>query len=121
MRQHQGKWSRAEKGFSPTELLVAIVTLGILAAVIVFGVQAIGRRHQAGACQTEVAKVNNAIDDMYAKTDPPAYPTGTSVTNLGATLVKHRVLKQNVAPPRATAKYTPKYDPATGTFAADCP
>ena len=118
---HKDKKNLIEQGFTLIELLVVIAILGILAAVVVFSVQGITDRGNSSACKTEVATVNTAIQADYAKSNPPAYPAGPSVAQLGTQLQTAGLLSSGSTLPGATANYSPAYNATTGTFSATCP
>jgi general secretion pathway protein G len=64
---------RDESGFTLIELLITIVILGVLAAIVVFGVQAFNSNGQAAACQADKKNVQVAVQAYYAKN--AAWPT----------------------------------------------
>jgi prepilin-type N-terminal cleavage/methylation domain-containing protein len=64
-----------EGGFTLIELLIAIVVVGILAAVVIVGVNSLSNRGQASACTVTKDAANAAAIVHYANTSPNAYPT----------------------------------------------
>lgn len=65
---------RQEEGFTLIEMLIVVIILGILAAVVVFGVSTFRKDSAAEACKTDVKSVETAVEAYKAKTG--AYPTG---------------------------------------------
>jgi prepilin-type N-terminal cleavage/methylation domain-containing protein len=66
---------RAEAGFTLLELLIVIVVLGILAAIVIFSLSAVGGSAATAACQTDLATTTDAVAAYEAQMG--AYPGGT--------------------------------------------
>jgi prepilin-type N-terminal cleavage/methylation domain-containing protein len=67
-----------ESGFTLIELLIVIVILGVLSAIVVFGVNGITSKGDAAACKSDVKNVEIAAQAFYAQ-------KGTGATAVGAT------------------------------------
>jgi prepilin-type N-terminal cleavage/methylation domain-containing protein len=59
--------SRADQGFSLIELLIVIVTLGILATLVVFSVRGITDRGQENSCNTDARTLATAVEAYFAQ------------------------------------------------------
>jgi general secretion pathway protein G len=57
-----------ESGFTLVELLIVIIILGVLAAIVVFSVQAFQNRGESAACKTDFKTVESALEAYYAQT-----------------------------------------------------
>jgi prepilin-type N-terminal cleavage/methylation domain-containing protein len=66
---------RAEAGFTLFELLIVVVVLGILAAIVVFSLSAIGGSAATAACQSDFAATTSAVSAY--ETQMGAYPGGS--------------------------------------------
>jgi prepilin-type N-terminal cleavage/methylation domain-containing protein len=77
-----------EDGFTLIELLIVIVILGVLAAIVVFGVSGINDSSKVSACKSDYKSVEIASEAYYANSSPHAY-----AANLGA-LVSAGFLKE---------------------------
>jgi prepilin-type N-terminal cleavage/methylation domain-containing protein len=97
-------------GFSLVELVVAILILGILAAVIVFAVSGVKGQNKNASCATEVQTVRTAIAAFKADG-----PTHTNPKNLSV-LVAAGLLKAapNANTPSGLAGYV--YREKDGTY-----
>jgi general secretion pathway protein G len=58
---------KGDEGFTLIELLIVIIILGILAAIVVFGVAKFRDDAKAAACKADVATVNTASQAYYAQ------------------------------------------------------
>ena len=58
---------KTDEGFTPIELLIVIVILGVLAAVVVFAVGGITNNSEESACLTEKRTVETAIEAFRAQ------------------------------------------------------
>lgn len=68
---------RQEEGFTLIEMLIVVIILGILAAVVVFGVSTFRKDSATEACKTDVKSVGTAAEAYKAKTGAyPADPAG---------------------------------------------
>jgi len=65
-----------ESGFTLIELLIVIVILGILSAIVVFGVSGITSKGNKAACQSDQKSVEVATEAMFAQTG--AYPAAAA-------------------------------------------
>ena len=70
-----------ESGFTLIELLIVVVILGVLAGVVVFGVQAFNNQGVTAACKSDAKNVEIANQAYYAQTgsyttDPAVLVTG---------------------------------------------
>lgn len=65
---------RQEEGFTLIELLIVVIILGILAAVVVFGVSTFRSDSVKNACKTDMKSVETAAQAYKTKTG--AYPAG---------------------------------------------
>ena len=75
---------KKDKGFTPIELLIVIVILGILATVTVFAVAGITNRGQDSACSAELKTLEVAIEAYQAQTG--GYPAAmTDLTDNATT------------------------------------
>jgi general secretion pathway protein G len=70
---------REEEGFTLIELLIVIIILGILAAVVVFGVSAFRDDSVKNACKTDAKSVEVAAQAWLAK-NGTGTPTMTTLT-----------------------------------------
>jgi general secretion pathway protein G len=70
------KKRQGEEGFTLIEMLIVVIILGILAAVVVFGVSTFRKDSAAKACTTDVKSVETAAQAYKAKNG--AYPTGAT-------------------------------------------
>jgi prepilin-type N-terminal cleavage/methylation domain-containing protein len=66
---------RAEAGFTLFELLIVVVVLGILAAIVVFSLSAVGGSAATAACQSDFAATTSAVSAY--ETQMGAYPGGS--------------------------------------------
>lgn len=69
--------ARDDEGFTLIELLIVIVVLGVLAAIVVFGVGTFRDDAQTAACEADVKTVNVASDAYNAKEGN--YPASVNV------------------------------------------
>ena len=65
---------KEDQGFTLIELLIVIIILGILAAIVIFGVSTFRRDAAKRACETDVKQVKVAVQAYRAKTG--SYPSG---------------------------------------------
>jgi general secretion pathway protein G len=72
---------RSDEGFTLIELLIVIVILGVLAAIVVFSVQAIVPGANKSACQTTVSEIDTAYEAAVAA--GTATSTTATVSSLG--------------------------------------
>lgn len=86
---------RQEEGFTLIELLIVVIILGILAAVVIFGVASFRDDSVENACKTDVKSVETAAEAYKAKTG--AYPadSGTPVVTAMDKLVAGGYLKES--------------------------
>lgn len=73
-----------ESGFTLIELLIVIVVLGILAAVVVFGVANFKRDAQVSACETTLGTVQSAA--AAYRTKYATYPNMAASLTAAGTL-----------------------------------
>jgi prepilin-type N-terminal cleavage/methylation domain-containing protein len=59
---------RAEEGFTLIELLIVITILGVLVAIVLFGVGTFKTDSQAAACKTDTHQLQTAETAYFAKT-----------------------------------------------------
>src|SRR5258708_40312961 len=71
---------KEESGFTLIELLIVIVILGVLSAIVVFGVSGITNKGNAAACKSDLKNVEVATEAMFAQTG--AYPAVGDATPL---------------------------------------
>ncbi len=70
---------KADQGFTLIELLIVVVVLGILSAIVVFGIATFKSDSTSSACKTDKASVNSAVQAYLGKTGAyPAPLTGTA-------------------------------------------
>ncbi|MDX6365918.1 MAG: type pilus assembly protein PilA [Nocardioidaceae bacterium] len=81
MPQRLRNTRRLDSGFTLVELLVAIVTLGVLAAVVVFAVNGAQNRAKVSACKADVATVTTAGESYFAQRGTYAPDIATLVSN----------------------------------------
>jgi prepilin-type N-terminal cleavage/methylation domain-containing protein len=60
---------KADGGFTLIELLIVIVVLGILAGIVVFGVQTVQDDAQEAACKADVRTVQTAVEAYRAQNE----------------------------------------------------
>ena len=98
-----------EDGFTLVELLVVIVILGVLSAVVVFSVSAVGRGADASACRAELATLERAVE---------VYRTTNSGPVDDAALVSARLLRASptLYTVRAANDIVPRPGTACGTL-----
>jgi len=61
------KKRHGDEGFTLIEMLIVVIILGILAAVVVFGVSTFRKDSVETACKTDKKQAETAIDAMIAK------------------------------------------------------
>lgn len=66
---------RAEGGFTLLELLIAMAVLGILASIVVVGLQGVGSSATLAACQSDFGTTTEAVTAYRAQMD--GYPGGS--------------------------------------------
>ena len=71
MQKRIANAKKDEGGFTLIEMLVVIVILGILAAVVMFGVGALNNESEETACQAEYRTLVLAEEAFYANDDAP--------------------------------------------------
>lgn len=97
---------RQEEGFTLIELLIVIIILGILAAVVVFGVTAFRDDSVSKACKTDMKSVETAAQAFVAK-------TGAAPANIAAMVPDYLRTSPNTS--SATGDYYITYTQGTGT------
>lgn len=103
------KKRNGEEGFTLIEMLIVVIILGILAAVVVFGVSTFREDSVDSACKTDAKSVETAAQAYRTKTGAyPAEPAGDP-TNIDV-LVTAGYLKQK---PSST-EYALALDSSTG-------
>ena len=93
VRSATGAWQRRRSssdeadGFTLVEVLVVIVILGVLAAIVVFGIQTLAANSADSACSTDLSSVQTAVLAYKAQMgNYPAGPgTGSRQTDIDAT------------------------------------
>jgi general secretion pathway protein G len=103
------------EGFTFVEIVVAVLIVGIFAAIVVFSVTSVTHRRPDPACTNEVRRVQMGIEVYKVRNN------NTNPASL-ADLVKTHVLPAvpNSSTPSGKAGFT--YDPDTGTYAGgSCP
>jgi general secretion pathway protein G len=60
-----------ESGFTLIELLIVIVVLGVLSAIVVFGVSGINDNSKLSACKADKKSVEIAAEAYYANSPAP--------------------------------------------------
>lgn len=108
------KKRNGEAGFTLIEMLIVVIILGILAAVVVFGVSTFRKDSATQACTTDVKTVGTAAEAYKAKTG--AYPAGATDADRIGVLVTGQYLK---SAPSTTNGYTVTL--TTGGVAASTP
>ena len=88
----------SDEGFTLVELLIVIVVLGILAAIVVFGVSTFRGDATSAACKSDAKNLEVAAEAYNAKTG--AYPAGADSAARIAVLTGANYLK---AAPTSTA------------------
>lgn len=71
MQQHRPP---DDRGFTLIEILIAIIIIGILAAVVVFSVRGISDRGQDHACETDARVLATAVEAYLAQERVGAIP-----------------------------------------------
>lgn len=71
---------RGEDGFTLIELLIVVIILGILAAVVIFGVSTFRTDSVSKACKTDKKQVQTAAAAYQTKYSTPAPSTGLLVS-----------------------------------------
>jgi prepilin-type N-terminal cleavage/methylation domain-containing protein len=72
---------RSENGFTLVELLVAVVLVGVLAAVAIVGLTGVTKTGNNSACSTTLGSAQAAATTYYANTG--AYPKTTGPAPIG--------------------------------------
>ncbi|HEX5407876.1 MAG TPA: prepilin-type N-terminal cleavage/methylation domain-containing protein [Pseudonocardiaceae bacterium] len=100
-----------DDGFTLIELLIVIVILGVLSAVVVFGVTAFNKQGVDAACKSDMENVTVASQAYYAKNGTWATAIDDAA-HTATTLVGAGFL--HAAPPTNTG-YTIAYTAGSGT------
>jgi prepilin-type N-terminal cleavage/methylation domain-containing protein len=66
---------RSEEGFTLVELLIVIIVLGLLAAIVIFGIGSTRGDAVRSVCATRVRSIVGSAEAVKVSTS--AYPTGT--------------------------------------------
>lgn len=94
---------RQEEGFTLIELLIVVIILGILAAVVVFGVSTFRKDSATEACKTDVKSVETAAEAYRASKN--SYAADTAALKTGGYLREEP----------SDDEYTVTYDVTTAT------
>jgi prepilin-type N-terminal cleavage/methylation domain-containing protein len=78
---HAARSRRGDAGFTLVELLIVVVVLGVLSAIVLFGVGRFRADANTAACQADVSAVNAAADAYDAVTG--RYPSEMAQLTLG--------------------------------------
>src|SRR5690348_15708842 len=76
-----GRWQRMgrEDGFTLVELLMVIIVLGLLAAIVVFGIGSIRKDAGASACRTDLKSIELSAQAVH--TTAGGYPDMVAATS----------------------------------------
>lgn len=96
---------RDEEGFTLIELLIVVIILGILAAVVIFGVSTFRTDSVSKACKTDKKQVQTAAAAYQTKYSTPAAST--------AALVNDKILQSY---PDGGTDYQITYTANAGTY-----
>lgn len=85
-----------DDGFTLVELLITIVILGILAAVVLFGIVNFQLNAKKSACASDVSTVTSAASAYLAAPGAPATIPGATSTDRITTLTTAKYLSADV-------------------------
>jgi prepilin-type N-terminal cleavage/methylation domain-containing protein len=74
------KSTTLQKGFTLTELVIAIAIIGILASLAVVSFNGVAKRSRANAVTTELKNIAEALDLYVQKTNLTSWPADASMT-----------------------------------------
>lgn len=103
--------SAYSKGFTLIELLVVISILGLLAALVVSNMSGVRERARDAQRKSDLKEVQKALEMYKASQSPPAYPAGTSWSNLSVLVPNYiKVLPNDPLNTETGAQYSYQRD-----------
>lgn len=86
---------RTEDGFSLIELLVVVVTLGLLATIVIFAMAGFRDDAHESVCPAEYRNLNTAVESYFTQNNATVIPAAdASPDGFELTLVDARLLSQ---------------------------